>query len=392
MIPCPCCSGPLDPPFYSAPPVPVHSCLMLDTAVDAQAFATGPVILAACPACGFVTNTAFDPKWSTYAPNYEDQQSFSPTFSRYAVELARDLIGHHDLTGKRVVEIGSSKGDFLYLLAAEGQMQGVGIDPSALPGRVSEPPQGQFRLIRALYDDTHLTLPLDLLCCRHTLEHISPVADMLARMHHHMRRNPDAVFFLDIPDATRIWSEGAFEDVYYEHCSYFTPGSLARALRRAGFAITDLRRDYGDQYLSAEAVLDPAQDKHFVIEDPPGETASMIARFADAAKTQKVRWRAYLQAAAKTGRRVAIWGSGSKCVAFLKAVAPEGSPALCGIIDINPHRTGKYAPGLGLPISAPEALPRLAPDAIVVMNPIYIGEIAARCTEEGWQAELLPLR
>lgn len=393
MTPCPCCSASLDPPFYTGPPVPVHSCLMLDTAAEARAFATGPVVLAACPACGFVTNTAFDPKWSAYAPNYEDQQSFSPTFSRYAVELARDLVSRHDLVGKRAVEIGCSKGDFLYLLASEGRMRGVGIDPSALPGRVAKPPQGQFRLIQALYDDTHLTLPADLLCCRHTLEHIGPVAAMLDRMHRHMRRNPGAVLFLDIPDATRVWAEGAFEDVYYEHCSYFSPGSLGRALRGAGFAVTDLRRDYGDQYLSVEAVLDPAQDRSFAIEEPPDETARLIARFADAAETQKARWRAWLNTASATGRRVAIWGSGSKCVSFIKAVAADGHhPALCGIIDINPHRAGKYAPGLGLPISAPEALPRLTPDTIVVMNPIYMQEIAARCAGEGWQAELLPLR
>ena len=63
--------------------------------------------------------------------------------------------------------------------------------------------------------------------------------------------------FFEVPDTDRVLGEGAFWDIYYEHCSYFTPGSMARAFRAAGFAITRLERDYGDQYLLLEA--DPAE-------------------------------------------------------------------------------------------------------------------------------------
>ena len=43
--------------------------------------------------------------------------------------------------------------------------------------------------------------------------------------------------------------EAAFWDVYYEHCSYFSTGSLARLFRAAKFDLLELGRDYGDQYL-----------------------------------------------------------------------------------------------------------------------------------------------
>ena len=39
----------------------------------------------------------------------------------------------------------------------------------------------------------------------------------------------------------RVLEEGAFWDIYYEHCSYFTLGSHARLFRRAGLDVTDLR-------------------------------------------------------------------------------------------------------------------------------------------------------
>ena len=45
---------------------------------------------------------------------------------------------------------------------------------------------------------------------------------------------PDAVIFFMIPEVTRILELRAFWDVYYEHCSYYSPGALARHFRHRG--------------------------------------------------------------------------------------------------------------------------------------------------------------
>ena len=61
---------------------------------------------------------------------------------------------------------------------------------------------------------------------------------------------------------------------------------------------------------------------------------------------------------------------------------PSGfSPALnepaCidSAIDLSPSRHGKFLPGSGLPVHAPEELLRLRPRHIVLMNPVYLGEV-----------------
>ncbi|WP_163852348.1 class I SAM-dependent methyltransferase [Pseudooceanicola aestuarii] len=383
MTPCPACAAPLDPPVYRTGPVPVHSCLMLDGAAAAAAFPTGEVHLAPCPACGLVVNTAFDPRWSAYAPEYEDQQSFSPRFNGFAADLARGLIARHGLDGGQVVEIGCSKGDFLHLLAELGDMRGTGIDPSALPGRLPPPRRGSLRLIPEYYTDAHLDLPADLLCARHMLEHVGPVAEMLGRMHRHLAANPGAVLCIEVPDATRIWQTGAFEDIYYEHCSYFTAGSLARALRRAGFGLLELRREYNGQYLVAEAVADPARDRPAPLAEPARETTRAIAGLATRAAAQITGWQGWLRGAARRGEPVAIWGSGSKCVAFLRAMGPEAARAVTTLVDINPHRAGHFAPGMALPVSRPEDLTRSPPARVIAMNPIYTAEITARLARLG---------
>ena len=57
----------------------------------------------------------------------------------------------------------------------------------------------------------------------------------------------------ELPDVRRVLDEVAFWDVYYEHCSYFSAGSLARLFRATGFEVLDLALDYDDQYLLLEA-------------------------------------------------------------------------------------------------------------------------------------------
>ena len=386
---CPCCGGAFETPFFEAGPAPVHSCLMLDSAAAALAFPTGRLRLAACSDCGFVANLDFDPKWSAYSPDYEDQQSFSPTFNAFADQLSRDWIDRFDLDGKRAVEIGCSKGDFLALLAERGGMETVGIDPSAIPGRVAPPSRGSIRLIQDYFGEEHLTLPADMICCRHTLEHIQPVGDVLRMMRRMAEANDGAPLCIEVPDATRVWREAAFEDVYYEHCSYFTPGSLARALRAAGFGVVGLRREYGDQYLVAEAVPNPGADESFGIEEDPAQTLDWINAFSRRAPGVIAAWRARIDAASEAGERIAVWGSGSKCVAFLRAVDRIG--AVSAIVDINPHRTGRFAPGLGVPISGPDALKTAPPQLIIVMNPIYREEIQTSCRQTGVFARFIAL-
>jgi hypothetical protein len=373
---CPCCGHPLGETFYKVGPVPVHSCLMLDSADEAKRFPTGMVRLALCEACGFVTNTAFDPVWSAYAPNYEDQQSFSATFNSFAGKLAVELVERHALHGKRAVEIGCSKGDFMALLCEAGGMETVGIDPSAVEGRVAKPSRGSMRFLPEYYGPQHLALPADLLCCRHTLEHIRDVHATLDLMRQHAAMTPGAVLCIEVPDATRIWKGCAFEDIYYEHCSYFTAGSLAAAVRRAGFAVTDLRREYGDQYLVLEACLDATRDRRFDIEESPADTARDVAAFCDRIGHVLSDSRARVAGPRSRGERVAIWGSGSKCVSFLRTLGlAEGIDA---IVDINPFKQGKYVPGTYHEVLAPEDLAADPPDLVIAMNALYVDEIKAK--------------
>jgi SAM-dependent methyltransferase len=376
--------------FYEVHNVPVHSCLMTSTQQEALDFPCGDVELGYCDRCGFITNVAFDSKWSAYAPNYEDQQSFSPTFNKFAIDLANHLIDKYDLHNKDIIEIGCSKGDFLLLLCELGNNRGVGIDPSVVPGRVQSSAADRVKFIQEYYDEHHAEYVGDFICCRHTLEHIQPTAEFVTTVRRSIGDRTNTIVFFEIPDTIRVLQDLAFEDIYYEHCSYFTPGSLARLFRACGFEVIDLYRTYGEQYLLIEARPVAIQsDKIHPLEESIEQTAEYVQAFASQIKNHLHKWKHHLENLKSQGKRAVIWGSGSKCVAFLTTL--NAIDLIEYVVDINPHRHGMFIPGVGKEIMSPEFLCEYQPDQVIVMNPIYCHEIQEMLNKMGVSAEVITL-
>lgn len=129
---CKCCGMPGGEPFYEVAQTPANSCLLIGSRSEALAFPCGTLRLAFCPHCGFVWNSVFDPALTEYSDKYEETQGFSPTFNRFHRQLADDLIARYGLRGKRIVEIGCGKGEFLALLCERGRTAAsVSIPPSS---------------------------------------------------------------------------------------------------------------------------------------------------------------------------------------------------------------------------------------------------------------------
>jgi C-methyltransferase C-terminal domain/Methyltransferase domain len=376
--------------FYEVKNVPVHSCLMVSTQEEALNFPCGDIALGYCENCGFITNVKFDHKWSAYAPNYEDQQSFSPTFNKFALNLANNLVNKYDLHDKDLIEIGCSKGDFLLLMCELGKNRGVGIDPSVVPGRVESEAADRVTFIQEYYSENHSKYVGDFICCRHTLEHVAPTYEFVSTVRKSIGDRTDTAVCFEIPDTVRVLKDMAFEDIYYEHCSYFTPGSLGRLFRSCGFEVTDLYREYGDQYLLIEALpAHPSSDRVHPLEETLAQLTENVKYFTTSIQKKLEHWRQHLDKMQAEGKKVVVWGSGSKCVAFLTTL--NTIDKIQYVVDINPHRHGKFIPGVGKEIKSPEFLKEYQPDQIIVMNPVYCDEIKQMLSEMGVTTDVISL-
>lgn len=153
--------------------------------------------------------------------------------------------------------------------------------------------------------------------------------------------------------------------------------------------MTRLWREYGGQYLLAEASADPCRDRAHDIEESIEETIGILEGFQRNIPRIIDGSRARMKPAVRESGTTAIWGSGSKCIAFLHATGSHDH--VDAIVDINPHRSGRYIPGVATPVSRADDIIEINPRRVVVMNEIYAREIASSCEALGVDPEFLVL-
>ncbi len=370
---CQACSATALRAFYALPSVPVHSCLMVASREAALEFPCGELDLAVCESCGFIQNRAYDSSLQSYSPEYEETQGFSATFRAFQTRLCTDQAARYGLGDKLALEIGCGKGEFLTELCEISGGRGIGIDPGYRPERNTSEAAARIEFRNEFYTTDHASLRADYIACRHTLEHIGDVQSFMATVAKSVEGRDDAILFFELPGTERILDECAFWDLYYEHCSYFTLGSLARLFRRNGFELLDLSTGYDDQYLLIEARPgDPKGGRKFEAEQDLEDVLTSVARFRDSIGAKFDALRRDLKAASERGP-VVLWGSGSKAVSYLTTLGIRDEVA--AVVDINPHKHGKFLAGTGHEIIAPEALKAIQPAHVLIMNPIYTPEI-----------------
>lgn len=387
---CPACEGREFRIFHEQRGVPVDSFGLADTREGAMAAPRGDLRLAACGSCGMIWNAAVDPSLQDYSAVFDETQWFSPRFQAFCRGLVRRLVESHGLWGKQFLEIGCGPGHFLGLLCRESGGRGVGLDPcytekAGLDGADLR----DVRIVAEYLSEQHAPLIGDLVVCRHTLEHVQEVGDLVHLLRRCIGERHDTVVFFEVPDMWRILREAAFWQIYYEHCSYPTAGATARLFRRADFEVLDLRLDYDDQYVLIEAKPDDgtARGVPAGAEEPVEEVLGAVDRFAAIFEANAARWRRVVGDAHRSGRRVVLWGGAPQSVAFTLALGLQDE--IDTIVNINPVQQGRFALGTGQRVVAPEALRALRPDLVIAMNAIYRDEIGRSLEELGVSADLM---
>lgn len=385
---CPLCAAPGGRLVYRIPRLPVHSCLLMDSRADALSVPLGALDLVLCERCGYLANRAFEESLTAYSSRYEDSQAFSPTFLRYATDLAQRWVGDWSLSGATVVEIGAGRGDFSGLLAAAGAGRMIAMDPTIDLSRFAAHPRVQ-PLIQAFRSAADLP-ECGAVVMRHVLEHIDDPVALLAELRLALADRPDVPVLVEVPDTTRILTEGAFWDVYYEHCAYLTPATARQLFEAAGFQVRALDRVYDGQYLLVEATATATPRTARLSEPELAGLSELTSGFSGTVEATLRSWSGVLRDAESAGRPVAVWGAGSKGSAFLVALG-DSAVAVTRVVDINPHLHGRFIAGTGHPIDPPAALAGTRDGLVVVMNPVYRAEVAAMVDELSPGTEVVAL-
>lgn len=366
--------------------LPVHCNVLWPTRDEALAAPRGTIRLGYFPDCGHTYNLAFDPALMEYTQEYENSLHFSAVFQEYAEALAADLVERHDLHGKDIVEIGAGKGDFLIMLSKLGDNRGWGYDPSYVPeeGYTAE----GVTFIEDFYTDKYTDQSADLIVCRHVLEHIEDPDAFIAQVRRAVGDRPNTVVFFEVPNSLWTLSRSGIWDVIYEHCSYFSPMSLAHLFEQQGFRVLALNEVFGGQFLTIEAIpADGAAETDPRWQAGLGQLTDDAIAFAANYKAKYDEWRGRIDELSAAGKRGVVWGAGSKGVTFLNVIKP--GDVIEYIVDINPRKQGKFVGGTGQEIVGPEFLADYQPEFVIIMNNNYREEIGRLLAEQGVAAEIL---
>lgn len=382
-VQCPNCFESTLDIFYEVLNVPMHNVSLMRTQQEAFAVPCGDIKLGFCDHCGFISNTAFEPERMAYDIDYEESQGSSKTFQQFHRKLAETIVDEYHLAGKVALEIGCGKGEFLNLLIEAGCDHAIGFDPAFTPGRINNELAQQITIIAENFSLEKVSTEVDFICCKMTLEHISDTHSFVKEIRQLGQSNHNTPVFFMVPNMLPILSQGHFWDIYYEHCSYFTPASLATVFEQNNFKVVDVKSAYDDQYIGIYAEFSDEQITPNTRLEPSRE---LVQKFRSKVQEQQQNWLNFANKSRSKDQTIALWGGGSKAVAFISTM--NAIEDISAVIDINPRKQGYYLPASGHKVIAPEQALELSISTIVVMNAIYLNEIAEQCKKLGIEAKL----
>lgn len=352
--------------FVSRNEVPILQNVSFENRKEARNIKRGKINLSCCRKCGFIFNSAF--KDIIYTQTYENDQSYSHMFAKHVENLAVKVSKViNSLKGTvKIVEIGCGQGNFLKILSAQlspdVEYQAIGFDPA----------------YRSKDDDfsEHLNFVSDyfskkyiaqdkfdnlIIIARHVIEHISNMHNFFSDF---MGSSicESRYLFLETPDFDWILENTSFEDIVYEHCSFFNSNSIKYLLERYGCEFFHIEKVFHGQYMWIEAKFQAGKRNQQILEYQKKE-----AKFID-------KWKTILANAHKKGSKLLIWGAGAKGVAFANLLDPN-CLYIDAVVDINPKKAGRFLPGSGHRIISPEECVKSNPDQIIIMNRNYYEEI-----------------
>ena len=327
--------------LYEASDFPIFQNRMYESREAAQACPRGQISIVEDLTSGLVRNAAFDADLMVYDAAYQNEQANSGPF-RAHLDWVTDLV-FEVMDTKSLIEVGCGKGTFLDMLSDRGA-QITGFDPTY---------EGDDPRIEKVLFGPDLGMNANGLILRHVLEHIENPVDFLMQLAD--ANGGQGLIYIEVPCFDWICHNRAWFDVFYEHVNYFRLSDFHKIFGR----VVASGNCFGGQYLyvvgDLSSLRQPIYDAGNAVDFPADFTASIDAATSD---------------------RDVVWGGASKGLIYAMLRARAGRPVQ-GVIDINPHKQGKYLAGTGIKVQSPESLlPELAKDTnILIMNPNYTSEI-----------------
>jgi SAM-dependent methyltransferase len=283
-----------------------------------------------------------------------------------------------DLRGLRVLEVGCYEGYLLSLLAGRGA-RCVGVEPCEAAAELGRSRFG-VDIRTGMLDQLELgAASFDLAILSHVAEHLADPLAALARCHALLR--PGGRLFVEVPNVLAPRARHVVDFFTFDHLFNFSPRTLTRLGARAGFEALEVDADFpfpAFRWLARAVDARPAPQEIARPDPVAVEECRRAARGYAAARERfledlRARLAPRLADWTRRGARIALYGAGAH-TEHLLAVTGLGRAAIAAVLDGDPAKRGGRCQGH--PIVAPDELPSLGVEAVVISSYDFQAEMA----------------
>lgn len=339
--------------------------------------------LCQCPSCGLVQ---FDCEPVDYYRDVIRAGGFSTTMVELRRKQYDHLIRTYGLEGKKFIEAGCGRGEFLSVLK-EFPVEAWGMEHRAdLAELASESGLNVFRGFTETEDMVLPGAPYDVFLSFNFLEHQPHPGVMLRCIRNNLTEN--GMGLITVPSLEYILQYDGYYELIRDHIAYYTFETLRNLLEACGFEVLEeemVNRDTLSVIVrKTDGKTGSGKDR---AQAEPVDVSGLIASrgYIDEEVNGLVdRLRAQ-------GKKLAVWGASHQ--GFTLTATTRLGDKVSYMIDSAPFKQGRFAPTSHLPIVAPEQFFSDPVDAILIVAPGYTEEITSVIREKfGKQVEILALK
>lgn len=326
-----------------------------------------------CGSCGLVQ---FDCAPVSYYRDVIRAGGFSTTMTGLRRRQYRHLIETYHLEGKKFLEVGCGRGEFLGVLT-EFPVEVYGIEHGA--GLVALAKEAGLCVWQDFAGDPGRELtdgtvkgPFDVFLSFNFLEHQPEPGVMLQTIYNNLAEG--GMGLVTVPAMEYILEQGSYYELIRDHIAYYSFDSLRALLNRYGFEVLEeemVNRDTISMIVRKNPGLLAA--KTFSGGQPEIVPAD-ISPLQHGYERVKGEIEDLLIGLHGEGKKLAIWGASHQ--GFTLAATLKLAGRVEYIIDSAPFKQGRFAPASHLPIVSPEYYFEAPADAVLIVAPGYTDEIA----------------
>lgn len=305
-----------------------------------------------CSGCGLV-QLSNDP-----VPYYREvirAAAASDEMKKFRMKQFRKFVKKFHLKGKKVVEIGCGRGEYLSIMQQAGA-DAYGLEYSA--ESVKHCIKNGLKVSKGFIGDRRTKLknsPFDAFFILNFLEHLPDPNVMLMGMFNNLMDN--GIGLIEVPNFDMMLQKKLFSEFIGDHLFYFTKETLGSILNQNGFEIIDCNEIWHDYIISAIVKKRAKTDlSHFdeIKIKIKNEIDEYICRFKN--------------------NGVAVWGAGHQALAVMSLLRLEQK--IKYVVDSALFKQGKFTPATHIPIVSPDSLDLDPVGAVVIMAASYSDEVA----------------